>query len=57
MTFFTILNPNQSYPFQNNLKNISNKITSKMEAAFKHELQKQAYPSFCLLYLPVQVMF
>ena len=57
MTFFTILNPDQSYPFQNNFKNISNKITSKMEAAFKQELQKEAHPSFSLKYLPVQAMF
>ena len=35
MIFFTILNPDQSYPFQNDLKNIPNKVTSNMEAAFK----------------------
>ena len=35
MTFFTILNPDQSYPFQNALKNIPNKVTSNMEAASK----------------------
>ena len=45
MTFFTILNPDQSYPFQNALKNIPNKVTSNMEAASKQELEKQAYPS------------
>ena len=33
MTFFTILNPDQSYPFQNDLKNIANKVTSNMKAA------------------------
>ena len=33
MTFFTILNPDQSYPFQNDLKNIPNKVTSNMEVA------------------------
>ena len=37
---FTILNPDQSYPFQ---KNIANKVTLNIEAAFKQELQKQAY--------------
>ena len=35
MTFFTILNSDQSYPFQNALKNILNKVTSNMEAASK----------------------
>ena len=43
MTFFTVLNPDQSYPFQNDFKNIPNKVTSNMEGAFKQELQKQAY--------------
>ena len=33
MTFFTILNPDQSYPFQNDLENILNKVTSNMNAA------------------------
>ena len=33
MTFFTILNPDQTYPFQNDLKNIANKVTSNMKAA------------------------
>ena len=33
MTFFTILNPNQPYPFQNDLTNIPNKVTSNMKAA------------------------
>ena len=33
MTFFTILNPDQTYPFQNNLKNIASKVTSDMKAA------------------------
>ena len=51
MTFFTILNPNQPYTFQNDLKNIANKVTSNMEVAFKQELQKLAYPSFSLKYL------
>ena len=32
MTFFTILNPDQTYPFQNDLKNIANKLTSNMKA-------------------------
>ena len=35
MAFFTILNPDQSYPFQNNLKNIANKVTSNIKAASK----------------------
>ena len=35
MTFFTILNLVQSYPFQNDLKNIPNKVTSNMKADFK----------------------
>ena len=35
MTFFTILNPDQSYPFQHDLKNIPNKVTSNMKAASK----------------------
>ena len=35
MTFFTILNQDQSYPFQNALKNIPNNVTSNMEAASK----------------------
>ena len=34
MTFSTILNPDQSHPFQNDLKNIPNKVDSNMEAAF-----------------------
>ena len=33
MTFFTVLNPDQSYPFQNDLK--INKITSNMKIASK----------------------
>ena len=33
MTFFTILNPDQSCPFQYDLKNISNKVISNMKAA------------------------
>ena len=33
MTFFIILNPDQSYPFQNDLKNILNKVTSNVKAA------------------------
>ena len=37
MTFFTMLNPGQFYPFQNDLKNFPNKVTSNMEAAFKQE--------------------
>ena len=51
MTFFTILNPSQSYPFQHDFKNIPNKVTSNMEAAFKQQLQKQVYPSFSLKFL------
>ena len=35
MTFFTILNPDQSYPFQHDLENIPNKVTSNMRAASK----------------------
>ena len=35
MTFFTILNPDQSYPFQHDLENIPNKVTSNMKAASK----------------------
>ena len=35
LTFFTILNPDQSYPFQHDLKNIPNKVTSNMKAACK----------------------
>ena len=57
MTFFAILDPDQSYPFQNDLKNIPNKVTSNMEAPLKQELQKLVYPSFSLLYLPVKAMF
>ena len=35
MTIFIILNPDQSYPFQHDLKNILNKVTSNMKAASK----------------------
>ena len=35
MTFFTILNPDQSYPFQDDFKNILNEVTSNMKAASK----------------------
>ena len=35
LTFFTILNPDQSYPFQHDLKNIPNKVTSNMKTACK----------------------
>ena len=38
VTFFTILNPDQSYPFQ---YHIPNKVTLNIESAFKQELQKQ----------------
>ena len=48
MIFFAILNPDQSYPFQHDLKNIPNKTTSNMKAVFRQELQKRAYPSFSL---------
>ena len=57
MTFFTTLNPDHSYPFQNELKNIPNKVTSNMAAAFKQELQKEDYLSFSLKYLRIQAMF
>ena len=35
MAFFTILNPDQSYLFQHDLKNIPNKVTPNMKAASK----------------------
>ena len=35
MTFFTIFNSDQWYPFQHDLKNIPNKVTSNMKAASK----------------------
>ena len=35
MTFFTILNPDQPYPLQNNFKNVPTKVSSNMEAASK----------------------
>ena len=35
ITFFTILKPDHSYPFQNDLKNIPNKVISSMKSAFK----------------------
>ena len=38
MTFFKILNPGQSYPFQSDFPNI---LTSNMEEAFKNELQNK----------------
>ena len=56
MTFLIILNPDQSYLFQNDSKNIVNKVTSNMGAAFKLELQKQVYASFSLKYLPMQAV-
>ena len=56
MTLFAMLNPDQSYPFQNDSKNVLNKESSNMEAAFKQELQKQAYPFFSVKYLPVQAL-
>ena len=37
------------------LKKIPKKVTSKMEEAFKQDLQTQAYPSFSVKCLPVQV--
>ena len=43
MTFFTILNLDQSYPFQNDFKNIPNKVTKNMETAFKHELTEASF--------------
>ena len=36
MTFFTKIKLDQSYPFQHDLKNIPNKVTSSMKAASKH---------------------
>ena len=33
--FLTMLNPDQSYPFENDLKNVPNKVTSNMEPASK----------------------
>ena len=57
MTFFTILNPDHTYPFQNDLENIANKVTSNMRAASPQESQKQVYSFFCLKYLLVQAMF
>ena len=33
MTFFTILNTDQFYSFQSNLKNIPNRVTSNVKAA------------------------
>ena len=33
ISFFRILNADQSYPFQNDLKNISDKVTSNMKVA------------------------
>ena len=57
ITFLAILNPDQSCLFQNDLKNILNKVSSNMEVAFKLEPQKQAYSSFSLKYFPVQAMF
>ena len=33
MTLYTILNPDQTYPFQNDLQYIANKVTSNMKAA------------------------
>ena len=57
MTFITILILDKSYSFQNDLKNILNKGTTNMEGAFKQQLQKKAYPSFSLKYLPVQAIF
>ena len=35
ITFFTILNPDQSYPLQNDFKNILNEVTSNMKAPSK----------------------
>ena len=40
-TFFAILNPDQSYPFQHDFKNIPNEVTSNTKAASKKQLQKQ----------------
>ena len=57
MTFFAILNRDHSYPYQNDLQNIPNKVTSNMEAAFKLDLQKQAYPFFNLKYFQYRLCF
>ena len=57
MTFFAILNRDHSYPYQNDLQNIPNKVTSNMEAAFKLDLQKQAYPFFNLQYFQYRLCF
>ena len=35
MTFFTILKPDQPYPFQHDLKNIPNKVALNIKAASK----------------------
>ena len=35
MIFFTILNPDQACPFQYDLKNVPNKVTSNMKVASK----------------------
>ena len=40
---FKGLNPDPSYSFQNDLKNIPNKVTSTMKATCKQYLQKKAY--------------
>ena len=40
LSFFTILNRDQSYPFQNDFKNITNKVTSNMKAASPQQFQK-----------------
>ena len=57
MTFCTILNPDQPYPCQSDLKNVPNKATSNMEVAFKQELQRQAYSFFSPKYFSVQATF
>ena len=58
MTLFTISKPDQFYPFQHDLKNIPNKVTSNMKAASKQWLQKQTYRSFNIIFfLLVHAMF
>ena len=39
-TFFTALNPDQSSPFQHDLKNIPSEVTANTKAASKKQLQK-----------------
>ena len=45
------LNPDQSCPFQHDLDDTPNRVTSNMKVVSKQQLQKQAYPSFILNYI------